>query len=327
MKRVKNAASILLPLAVGGGLFYWAFRDVHLSDITVSFGDMRLGWLPVLVLLPLTDLGVRAMRWRLLLFPVTRAEPWRLFQFIAVGLGLNNLLFMRLGELARGVVAAQELKVPLVAVLSTIVVERVCDTAALLALFSGAAALMPEHVDPRLRLWGAAGAAGLAAGLALTAFLGPRLERLLDAPALKRRPRAAAFLRDLLAGARGLRSWPAAAEIACWSLALWLVNGVLFWTAGRVLGLSPSLGGLEAMLAVSSAAAASALPAVPGAFGNFEAAVRALLEHLGYAKGAALTFAAFTHLVVYAVVTSLGIAFLYRLGHTVSTLRGLLRRP
>ena len=233
---------------------------------------------------------------------------------------------MRLGELARGVVAAAELKVPTLSVLATIVVERLCDTAALLTLFTLSAFLLPEVISVQVRNGSLLAAVAVAAGLVVITLGGGWFKTSSWFKRLERFPAAAKFVGELIDGSQGLRSFRVAAGVVLLSFSLWLCDATLFWITARAMGFSPDLSYLYSVVTLASAAAASALPAVPGAFGNFEAAVKQILVHFGYAKPLAVSFAAFVHLVTYIVFTVLGLAFFYRLGYTFSGLRETLRR-
>lgn len=317
MSRILSAAA---GLSVGALLFWLALRGAHPDMVLGAVRRFEWEWTPVLLLLPVADLWLRALRWRLLLSHAVDARPWVLFKLEAVGLCLNNLLFMRLGELARAVLGGIELETHAFSVLATILIERLCDAAALFALFAVVPGVLGVPVE---RSWGATAAVLAAAGVAAiaAAALSERWLVELSRQRLARWPRAAHLASDLAAGAGGLRSPGAWWRVAGLSLGLWLLDAGMFWSSARALDLEPELGFGRAVVLVTGAAASTSLPAAPGAFGNFEAAVKWLLVRFGTEPGAAFAYAAFTHLVMYTVVTGLGIVFLYRLGHTMEGLK------
>jgi uncharacterized protein (TIRG00374 family) len=322
--RISRVLSILLAVAVGGALFAYAFHGIRLGELVETLSGFSPGWLPVLAALPFMDLFIRAVRWRLLLAPVVRAGVWELFQFEAIGLAINNILFLRVGELARGVVAGQELGVHTLSVLATIVVERLCDTAALMGLFVAGSFLLHEGVDPWLRGMALALFLAIVLVLALITAAGARFRE--SAPWLSAHPRTSRVLEDLILGTRALRSWPSALGVAGLSLGLWFCDAGIFWAASRGMGFAPPMSWVDSMITLTIAAVGTALPAVPGAFGNYEATVCMALQHLGYPRSLALSLATFVHVLGYVIVTSVGITFLYRLGHTFSSLRRVLHR-
>ncbi|MEE8424520.1 MAG: lysylphosphatidylglycerol synthase transmembrane domain-containing protein [Elusimicrobiota bacterium] len=325
-KTVRSSIPVVLAVLIGGGLFYYAFRDVDVGELARSFRNLNLLWLPVLVSLPVLDLWLRALRWRILLRPVVDADVKLLFQLEAIGIAINNVLFLRVGELARAVVGGQELKVSTLSVLATLIVERICDLTALLILFTACALAMPELIERRIALYALAASIGAAASLAGITALGARVRGGGSLRWLRRWPRVEKLASDLIQGSLGLRPLSASLKVAALSVGLWLVDATICWFGGLAMGFSAAdFGPLHGVVVVVTAAAASALPAVPGAFGNFEAAVRMLLEHFGFAKAVALGYAAVIHLIMYAVVTTLGLVFFYRLGHTFAGLKAAIQ--
>lgn len=327
LKPVRSSLPIALAVLVGGCLFYYAFRDVPVGEFARSLRNLNALWLPVLVLLPPLDLWLRALRWRILLRPVVDADVKLLFQLEAIGMAINNILFLRIGELARGVVGGIELKIPTVTVLATLIVERICDLTALLVLFTACAFAMPEVFGRRIALYSLAAALGALASLAGITLLGVRIRGGGRLRWLRRAPKIEKLASNLIQGSLGLREFSSSLRVAALSVGLWLVDATICWLGGLAMGFSAAdFGPLHGIVVVVTAAAASALPAVPGAFGNFEAAVRTLLEHFGYAKAVALSYAAFIHLLMYTVVTTLGLVFFYRLGHTFAGLKASIQQ-
>lgn len=326
MRKTSHGISAVAALGVSGFLFYFAMRGVRVSEIREVLSGANIRWLPMLLVMPVLDLWIRAVRWRRLLYPVAAARVGTLFQLEAVGLALNNLLFLRVGEVARVFIAGKELGVPFVSVLASIVVERLCDTTALLTLFALSSLVLGPVVDPRLRAAALAAAAGGMILLGLLAAADRAGEDAWWARRLRKYPRVRLRALEVTAGSRALRSVSGACEIAILSLSLWVCDAGTFWAAGHVLGLDPSLSYLYAISVVASAAAASALPAMPGAFGNFEAAVQYVLMRFGYSKQLAISFAVISHLSMYIVVTVTGVVSLFALGYTVANLRDSMRR-
>lgn len=324
MRGWKDALTAAAAAAFGAALLVYALRDVEGEKVLAALAAVRLGWLPVLALFPLADLAVRALRWRLLLEPVARAGAWKLFELEAVGLGLNNLIFFRVGELARAYLAGRELEVPVLSVLANILVERLLDSAALLALFGLSALAMPELIPPRLAHLALAGLAAIVLGLAGVAWVdgflkGSKVWR----GRLARFPRLARLVDELVLGTCALRAPRAALAICALSFALWLVDGGIYWATARAMA-APPLSYPQSLTVVTAAAAGSALPAVPGAWGNVEAAIKEALTRFGYPADLAVALATLAHLVMYVVVTTTGILSLYGLGHTFSSLRAAL---
>lgn len=318
----RKHASALVALAVTVGFFALAARNVQLEALRSALARADLRWVPLLAAIGLADLVIRAARWKILL---GRAAPgaslWLLVRLETIGLALNNVLFMRLGELARAFLASRELKLPVATALASVAVERALDVAALLTLFCLASFQLAELVPLQARQAGALvlfGALGALVTLAFAETLlvpGGFLER-------KLRPfgRLHELVLQLAEGAAVLRRPGQAAGAAALSLALWGADALVYWAAARAFGLGELVSYLRAILVLSWAGAGAALPAAPGAFGTFEAFVVAILERFTVDSTTAFAYAVFIHMVMYVLVTALGLAFLYRVGLSLGEL-------
>lgn len=321
-------------LAVAAGLgatafFLWlGLRGVEFHRLEEALANARWGWLLPMGGIVFLDMLVRALRWRVLL---SRAAPGasllELLRLEAVGLAVNNVLFMRLGELARAALSARRLGVSAPAALASVAIERALDVAALLAIFLAASAAAPGFVDPRvtrgagLLLAVAVGALVLLAAAETSLAEGGALER-----RLRRWPRLHSFIEQLALGAAVLRSPAAAAQAAGYSLGLWSVDAGLYWAGARALGLGGLMDYPRSVLTLSWAGASSALPAAPGAIGTFEAVVRDILVRFGAEPAQGFAFAFVCHSVMYLLVTATGLACLWSIGASLAGLREDLSR-
>jgi hypothetical protein len=323
MKR-KHALSVAVGLA-GTAFFLWlALRNVKLDDLLRALSGARWGWLIPMAAVVFLDLFVRAARWRVLL---SRARPdapvLELARLEAIGLAVNNVLFLRLGELVRGMLAARRLEISAFAALSSVVVERALDVSALLTIFIIASGLETGFAPPGMRHLAELALAGAVAALVALAFAesavadGGVIER-----ALRRWPKAHSFIEQLALGAAVLRRPAAALQAVAWSLALWSVDAGVYWAGARALGLGSIMNYPRAVLALSWAGASSALPAAPGAIGTFEAIVKSIVVQFGATPDQALAYALVCHMLMYLLVTVTGLILLYRIGLSLAELRG-----
>ena len=323
MKR-KHALSVAVGLG-GTGFFLWlALRNVSLADLLRALSGARWVWLIPMAAIVFLDLFVRAARWRVLL---SRARPnapiLELARLEAIGLGVNNVLFLRLGELVRGMLAARRLEMSAFAALASVVVERALDVSALLTIFIIASGLEPGFAPPGIRRLAELVLAGAIAALVVLAFAetavaeGGFIER-----ALRRWPKAHSLVEQLSLGAAVLRQPAAALQAAAWSLALWSVDAGLYWAGARALGLGAIINYPRSVLALSWAGAISAVPAAPGGIGTFEATVKSIVVQFGAAPDQALAYALVCHMVMYLLVSVTGLILLYRIGLSLTELRG-----
>lgn len=321
--KAKRALTIALGLA-GTSFFLWlALKDVDLGQLRRALGEAQWVWLIPMTVIVYLDLLIRGVRWRVLL---SKARPGasslELARLEAIGLGVNNVLFLRLGELARGVLAAKRLDMSVFAALASVVVERALDVAALLAIFIVASGLAPGYAPSAVRVGAELVLAGALAALALLAVAetavapGGLIER-----SLRRWPKIHSLIEQLALGATVLRDPLTALNAMGLSLLLWTVDAGLYWAGARALGLGRFMDYPRAVLALSWAGATSAIPAAPGAIGSFEKIVATIVHDFGAAPEQALAYALVCHMVMYLLVTATGLILLYRIGLSLADLR------
>jgi uncharacterized membrane protein YbhN (UPF0104 family) len=321
-----------LTVAAGLGataFFLWlGLRGVELDKLGAALEGARWIWLLPMAAITALDLLVRALRWRVLMSRAApRAPLMELLRLETIGLAVNNVLFMRLGELARAALSARRLRVSAAAALASVAIERALDVAALLAIFLVAARAAPGFVPARVLQAAAAllacavGALVLLAAAETSLAKGGVLERL-----LRRSPRVHGFVNQLALGAAVLRSPSAAAAAAAYSLLLWSVDAGLYWAGARALRLEALMDYPRSVLTLSWAGASSALPAAPGAIGTFEAVVGGILGRFGAEPAQGFAYAVVCHAVMYLLVTAAGIACLWSVGISLAGLKEDLDR-
>lgn len=320
----RRVLSVLVGL-FGTGFFLWlALRGVHFDALGRALREASWGWVVPMVAIMILDLLVRALRWRILL---GRARPdapvWELMRLEAIGLAVNNVLFMRLGELLRGILAGRRLGFSAFAALASVAIERALDVSALLTIFVAASAAAPGFVPASVRngayviLSGAIGSLAVLALAEGALARGGRIER-----ALRSWPKVHSLFEQLSLGAAILRDPLSALQAAVLSLLLWSVDAWLYWAGARALGLGHLMDYPRAILSLSWAGASSAIPAAPGAIGTFEAAVADILGKFGATAEQGFAYAMVCHLVMYLFVTVTGLVLLYRVGLSLGDIQG-----
>ncbi len=329
--KIKQIASVVAAVGVTMLFLWMALRKVQFAALGQALLDAHWIWLIPMIAILCLDLVVRAVRWRVLLSRARKvpAPVWTLIKLEAIGLAVNNVLFLRLGEIARAALAARRLGIPMLATLASVAIERALDVSALLTIFICAAYTVPGIVPRRvvivsfLVLGGAIAALGLLAVAESSVAPGGFVER-----ALRRWPKVHGFVEQLSLGAAVLRSPSAAAQAAVLSLILWSVDAALYWAGAYALGLQGLMDYPRSVLTLTWAGASSAIPAAPGAIGTFEAVVTSILAKLGAGPDEAFAYALVTHMVMYLFVTVLGLFFLSREGVSLAQLRAEVdKRP
>ncbi len=324
----RNVFSVAVAVGFTGLFLALALRNVQFAELGCALAGVRWRWLPgIIFIVMFVDIGLRALRWRILLSGAVKASVGELFRLSAIGLAVNNLLFARLGEVLRAMLAAERLRVPLATTLASVVVERVLDVAALLTLFVVASGLLPNLVDGHLRR---GAVVLLVMVLAFLVFL-ILAERSLEPGGLvERRLRSWRKLHEVMShlawGAAVLRRPRALVPVVALSLGLWSVDAIVYWLGAFALGLQGWIDYPRSILVLSWAGAGAALPAAPGGIGTFESLVKSIVVNLGATAPEALAYAVFLHMCMYLLVTGMGLVFLYRVGLSVGGIKDFLRR-
>lgn len=126
---------LILTLAISGFALWFAFRGTGLDSLIDELGKTRPSVLVGYAALYLIMHLVRALRWALVVFPLSPRVTWKQV-WISLNLGVPAAVFLplRLGELVRPALIARA-GVPLVSALAAAFVERVADFLVSLGIF------------------------------------------------------------------------------------------------------------------------------------------------------------------------------------------------
>ena len=274
----------------------------------------------------------RALRWRLILSSTAVVPIHRLFGFLAIGYLANNVLPVRLGDLARAYLLGRETGVSKALVLGTIFVERLSDIFALLVFILIAALLVPlegraaefEWFVQTLRL--GAGIFVLSFLAVVVLSLSRRRTLALLAIALGIVP--ARFHRSILGladsflnGLASVRGFRQLAGVGLLSLTAWLAEAAMYFTM-LVAFFGLSFPFYVALLTTATANLGLAVPSSPGGIGPFEFVAAQTLRIFGAELSRATVYAVALHLVLLVPVSLVGLTYLW--GWQIS-FQGLVR--
>ncbi len=325
----------LVGIFISAALLYFAFRGVDFREVVREIRRSNPWLLLVATFFATSVFWVRAWRWRAIVDPVHRGTRFRSrFAAVCIGFMGNNLLPARIGEFARAYAFSRMEPLPIVASLSSLLIERLFDAITLVIFLFVAMAL------PGLPAWPGAAATDFPAiargvGMVVVAImvflfflvLRPQAAvRGLEGVARKVLPRSVRrpvvdALEAFLAGAAVLRNGRLLLETAWFSVVLWVFNCFGFWFAFHAFGLDLSF--TAALFFQSCIAIGVAIPAAPGFFGTYEFAAKVVLVDLwGMNANKALGFALGFHLAGFIPVTLMGLWYAWSLG---LSLRGMAR--
>ena len=183
----KRLLFILASIVVSAISLALVLRAVPISDVVDSLGRADPVFLLIALLLATLGLLTRGIRWWLLLD--RRISVVESFHMVNV-MFLGNQLPFRLGEVARGILAARR-GVPLVTSGASIIVERLIDMLVVVFVIAFAVSLLPSvpaDLTDRAAFFGGLALLGFLVLLAFAHAPGP-VHRLLNA-LLKGRPTA-----------------------------------------------------------------------------------------------------------------------------------------
>ena len=315
---------VALGLAISAAGLYYVFHDQDPAALLHEVRSAKPVPFTIATVLATVVFWIRAWRWKALLEPV-RADTSFRSRFAATTIRFmgNNIFPLRAGEVLGPLALARAEKLPVIASMTSIVLERVLDTLTIVGLLflsmylPGLPSLAgSDAFTDSGRSIGVMVLVGLAVLIALVTWPSYAL-RLTGRVTNWLPPRISLWIRhaaeSFLTAAGALRQRHLVARAVGWSLVLWLVNALGFWYAMRAFDLNYSF--TAALFFQGVLGVAVALPSAPGFFGLYEAAAALVLVEMW---GADLTttnaFAAAYHIAGFIPVTVIGLYYAKALG-------------
>lgn len=314
MRITGAAVRAVVGVAIGAVSMYFAIRGVPITSVLSLAQDIKYRWIAVGFCLYGAALGLRTLRWQLLVATMAPIARWKIGEALVVGFAFNNVLPARLGELVRADYLKSRFGLNRSAVLGSIVVERLHDGLFVVLLFYfGLAFLAPGEVAssgsaaellPDVVAVGGGVMAAVAIGAIFIARYGSRLSHRLP-PALERR-----FM-DLI---RGLGSFDARVrgQVIALTIVIWLVESAVFWCIAR--SVRASLSAPEAFVLAGAASLSTLVPTAPGFLGSYQYVFALCMELFGLPREAGILAATLIQIFLFGAVTVAGLV-VYALHH------------
>ena len=312
------ALRFVLSFGISAVLVVLLVRSVDAQSLGSALGAADWRLIAPAVGLYFVAAGLRSARWGVLLPEHSVSTPV-LFRALMVGFTVNNLLPVRMGEVARAYLLARWCHIPYGSTLASLVVERVLDGLSLSALLLVALLFVPA---PGYLLVAGVLAAGVftsgAVVVALAAWRSSTLLRLVGWVAGLLPPRIGVRIEALAANfTRALELVHGRARFARLiglSLLAWCCELSLFFVLMPSFGLPLSYP--LAFLVGSAANFATLIPSSPGYVGTFDGAlITVLRDTVGVAAGPATAYAIVVHATLFVPVVIVGTLVLW-LSHT-----------
>lgn len=320
----KRVAIIVGSLVMSAGFLWLALRDVPIAEVWASIQAANIWWVMAAVSVGVVGIYTRGIRWRGLVN--NQVSLARAFYIVGI-MSLLNILPMRLGEVARTVLAARE-RIPVITAATSIVVERLVDTLFVLLLLMVTVSQvesLPASVAQTAQLLGVLTVVGFAVLMTLARY--PQtVRRLMHAitervPLLSRLP-LESLLDHALDGLTPLTDWRRFAHAFGWTVVSWVMSFLVFYFGQ--LALTTDSPPTVAALSLPLAAFSVALPLTVAALGPFQGAVRIAGEAFGMAEVTATAMGFLVHGVTIAMYVITGIWGLMGLG---VALADVMQRP
>jgi glycosyltransferase 2 family protein len=295
-----------------------AFRQLDTGSLLEALAGARpWPWLPLAVGAYLAGHLARGWRTRLLVSREAKLSLGSATSVVVVGYAVNNLLPVRLGEVARAGMLSRTSGLPFVQSASVTLLERILDGLALLLLLVLGSLLLPPlpWVDAVLQVgalvFGAALFGVLVVLVAPSAVLSVA-SRLTQPLGARVHDFALRALTELGAGLAYLRHGAGAARIAALSLLIWTLESGMFLAILPAFGLAfdPRL----ALVVMGVTNLGNLAPSTPGYIGPFHFFCASTLAAAGASKAVALSYALVVHASFYVPITLWGIGILFAHG-------------
>lgn len=308
-------------IAISAVFLYIAFRGQNFGEIRASLGRVELWWLAPALLMYFVGVWIRAVRWSILLRPLTPGVTSRsLFPTVVVGYMANNVLPLRTGEIVRSYLVGQQYGVRKTSVLATIAVERIFDGFTMLG-FMLAATLFVSFTSQlqHLAIIAFVIFTVLLIGLFLLTLGGDLIDRLLQlilGPLPIRVADTVQRMTESFLGGLGVfRNRGDLLRVASYSLLAWLSEASMYYLIARGFSevIREAMGIAATLMTTGVANMATLIPSSPGYIGQFEFGVRLVLNGaLGVPEAQALAYAILVHAALYFPITLWGIVIWFR---------------
>lgn len=317
MDQVKAALGYLLAAA---GLI-WVLHDVHPGRLRSSFSHLDWRWIALAIVCDILSYICQGIRWRKLLMPIGEISPLRATQAIYAGLFTNEVLPMRMGELVRAYLVSRWTAVKFVAVIPSLLVERLFD-AIWLAIGIGATALFVPLPKNLLRAADFLGAGVVIVSALLLYFISRQRSQSNNQAPLKTGI-LASQIEKLSSGLRGMGRTRGFYSSFVWSASLLVFQALAFWLVMLGFGLHLSFWiGAAVFLIVHLG---TAIPNAPANIGSYQFFTVLGLTLFGVDQSAAAAFSLVVFVLLTAPLWALGFLALSRSGSSLASIRREIR--
>lgn len=314
----KKIIAFLAGLFLSLLFVYLLLKNLDFYKTLNYFSQMNLLWILPFCLVLLTQLILRAIKWRIMLTPLAKTSLYEVFKLETAGLAINNVLPLRIGEIARAFMAVKMFDAAFLSVFSTIALERAVDFLAMIMIFA-----FFSYIE-NFSIWFFKPTYFAYIGfLSFLFFLFMIFSKYVLTSRVylslsKKHPSISRFVVKIIDGLKSFENPFRGLMILLIAIIQWLCEVLNNYVFAMAFGLGSFVNFAKAGLILCSTAVGVSLPSAPGYFGNFEFAAVKALSLWAVTKEAAMAYAWALHISGYILTTGLGIYYVYSLGHSLT---------
>lgn len=299
-------------VGISGLFLYLALNQVDIAHVWHIILGINVWYLLASIVIVLVTVFIRALRWKIVLDPLKKVNYFSVLVNLFIGYMLNNILPLRVGEVGRCVLLAQEERMSKSAVLASAVIERSFDLAGLV-LYMPFLLLMvnlPQGLSTKMEILG---------GLLFLIIIGlfflflkrevvlRIIKRSLKYLPAKIREWIAAQMGLFFVGLSPLADWKRLGSLLILSSLGWF--GVIYAFFLRFKAFNLDLPFNTAIFCVMAVNFSAVLPSSPGQIGVVHYAYVFALSFFGIKREVAVAFGIISHTLSYLLTTLPGLIF------------------
>jgi uncharacterized protein (TIRG00374 family) len=326
MKLLRHAIAFLITAVC----LYLAFRGVDLREALAILEGERVRIFPLVLFsfLCMFVFLVRAWRWIYFYRPEHNATVGGLTIANFIGFSINNILPLRLGEVARALMARRKVKAPLSYTLATLFIERLFDLMCLLLCLILPLLIYSDFPPLIVKIGKIMFFVFLGAvGFLIVLRSKPHLAQKMALPVGRKVfsellfERFSHFMQTFTEGLQILRNGPAMWKIILLSILHWWIVAYSYGLAFRGFSFD-TLPWSAPYLTLGLVGLGVAVPSAPAFIGPLHVAIiYSLSSAYGIPKSEATGFAVVMHLLMMAPVTIVGLMLMWKEGLTLGQIR------
>ncbi len=304
---------LLLGIVLSIVLIYFSVRGINFKDTLQHLQKVSLGYVALSLFFIVLMQWLRSYRWGVILNPLQKLDQFTLFSVTSVGFLAIIAIPARIGELARPYLIARKSSIKMSSALGAVIVERVLDSLAVLAITVVVLILqdLPSWMIKSGILF------FIITMLLIVCIIGliwrkdaavKIIDRILRLLPGKLADKVNAVIHQFIDGFQVIKDVKTLVYLLFLSAAVWLVDVAAIYSL--ILAFGFQLPVLAAFVVMVILIAGIAIPTAPGFIGNWHFACILGLSLFGLPKPEGFSFALVYHLVAIAPVIILGVAFL-----------------